>query len=251
MLACVWNSYVFLVKKHFGSMFVKLVAVLVLLILVSSVSSSPFKRSSLLTSSASIRNRSPVQFQADSMPQQAKVEVTNVSNKQSKSAVLSKVVGMWAVVQVLSVLGNAIKRLYPIAVQPIVQRDMSSIQWAMYVASVIVMAYSEGYKGFQLKFAPMVIERAFGLMDQPSILKVLLAGPYSMGLFGAEKKRLIVSWALSIGVFALVVLVKRLPYPYRSIVDAGVVVGLSYGSLSILLMMIKALVVGRNVSKNS
>ena len=233
-------------------MILKLAAVLVLLILVNSVSSALTRKSfALTTSSKQVRRVSQISLQAQVManPEISK-SVTSIKPS-PKFTTIQKVVGVWAVVQVLSVLGNAIKRLYPIAIQPFNQRDLSSIQWTMYVASIIIMAYSEGYKGFQLKFAPMVIERAFGLMEQPSILKILLAGPYSMGLFGAEKKRLIVSWALSVGVFALVVLVKRLPYPYRAIVDAGVVVGLSYGSLSILLLMLRALVVGKSVQKEA
>ena len=55
-----------------------------------------------------------------------------------------------------------------------------------------------------------------------------------MGLFGANKRRIIISWSISAGVTALVVIVKKLPYPWRSIVDGGVVVGLSYGTLSIV-----------------
>jgi hypothetical protein len=36
--------------------------------------------------------------------------------------------------------------------------------------------------------------------------------------------------------------VKRLPYPYRSIVDAGVVAGLTWGSVSIAVHYIRAVV---------
>ena len=103
------------------------------------------------------------------------------------------------------------------------------------------MAYAEGYKGFQLKFSPMVVERAFSLSSNPSILNYILAGPYSMGLFNAPKKRIIIGWSLTVGIFALVKLVKLLPYPFRSIVDAGVVVGLSYGLLSICFLTVKKL----------
>jgi len=45
---------------------------------------------------------------------------------------------------------------------------------------------------------------------------------------------MVVSWSVSIGVAAIVAAVKRLPYPWRNIVDAGVVVGLSWGTVSIL-----------------
>lgn len=153
--------------------------------------------------------------------------------------------GLWGVLQVISVLANAIKRLYPIAVQPFIQNDMTPAQWAMYAVFVLIMAYTEGYRGFQLKFSPMVVERAFSLVDHPSILNYFLAGPYSMGMFGADKKRMVVSWAITIGVFALVTIVKRFPYPYRSIVDAGVVVGLSYGTLSIVFLTAKHLLGGK------
>ena len=47
-----------------------------------------------------------------------------------------------------------------------------------------------------------------------------------MGLMHATKKRRIISWSISIGVAFIVAVVKRLPYPWRSIVDAGVVTGL-------------------------
>ena len=48
------------------------------------------------------------------------------------------------------------------------------------------------------------------------------------------KKRMIISWCVSIGVASVVAAVKRLPYPWRNIVDAGVVIGLTWGSISIL-----------------
>ena len=65
-----------------------------------------------------------------------------------------------------------------------------------------------------------------------------------MGLFSAPRKRMIVSWSITAGVFSLVKVVKLLPYPYRSIIDAGVVFGLSYGTISTLVIMLKALLHG-------
>lgn len=75
-------------------------------------------------------------------------------------------------------------------------------------------------------------------------------GPYSMGLFGAPRKRMIVSWSITAGVFSLVKVVKLLPYPYRSIIDAGVVFGLSYGTISTLVIMLKALLHGIDTDDN-
>lgn len=66
-----------------------------------------------------------------------------------------------------------------------------------------------------------------------------------MGLFHATKKRMIVSWAVTIGVAAIVAIVKRFPYPYRNIVDAGVVAGLTWGSLSIIVLYAKSWITGK------
>lgn len=129
----------------------------------------------------------------------------------------------------------------------------------MYGVFSALMAYAEGFKGFQKKFSPLVVKRALTLdatadpagdgggqqqqrrRRRAGPLRLLLAGPYSMGLFHATKKRKTLSWGLTAGVMCLVQVVKRLPYPWRSIVDAGVVVGLSYGSLSICVIWARAL----------
>lgn len=100
-------------------------------------------------------------------------------------------------------------------------------------------AYVEGYKGFQTKFAPLVVKRSFTITKW---YHVVLAPLYSMGLFHATKKRLTVSWCVTLGVAGIVAVVKKLPYPWRNIVDAGVVAGLSWGSLSILLIWMKSVV---------
>lgn len=107
----------------------------------------------------------------------------------------------------------------------------------------------EGYKGFQTKFSPLVVKRSLTL--QPGTSKIhhfLLAPLYSMGLFHATKKRQIVSWSVTFGIAAIVAAVKRLPYPWRNIVDAGVVVGLSWGSLSILALYLKTWIMGQSPS---
>lgn len=165
--------------------------------------------------------------------------------------VAKNVLGIWGIIQVVSVMANAVKRLIPIALQPFKQNDLQPSHWVLYVAWCLIMAYTEGYKAFQLKFAPMVVSRAFDLVNNPSIFNYLLAGPYSMGMFNASKKRMIVSWAVMAGVFSLVKIVKFLPYPYRSIVDGGVVVGLSYGTLSIIMLSVKALFGGKVVDPDS
>ncbi|GAB5032434.1 Hypothetical protein NocV09_00901270 [Nannochloropsis oceanica] len=154
---------------------------------------------------------------------------------------------LWGVVGVVAVLSNAIRRLLPIALEPFSKAGTAGataftpLHWAQYVGFALVMAYAEGYKGFQLKFSPLVVKRAMTLGPNSPFHHKLFAAPYSMGLFHASKKRQIVSWTLALGIVGLVKLVKTLVFPYRAIVDAGVVVGLSWGTASIAGIYIQAL----------
>lgn len=141
---------------------------------------------------------------------------------------------LWGLVNVLAFIGSAFFRLLPVALEPIYKNDLSFIQSLVCALWVAVMSYVEGYKSFHLKFSPLVVKRAFISAERPSLIKGILAGPYAMGLFGASRKRVIVSWSIVGGVVMLVKLVKMLEYPWRGIIDSGVIAGLSIGMLSIL-----------------
>merc|ERR1712161_170972 len=125
---------------------------------------------------------------------------------------------------------------------------LSPIQLSMYVASCFFFAYFEGYKGFHLKFSPLVVKRSFtlvlGTKQGNNPINYLLAPLFIMGLFSATRKRMIVSWSVSIGVAVIVALVKKLSPVPRCILDAGVVVGLSVGSLSILYHYLRSIITG-------
>jgi hypothetical protein len=118
----------------------------------------------------------------------------------------------------------------------------------MYALSCLFFAYVEGYKGFHLKFSPLVVKRSFTLVigtpQGNNPLNYILAPLYSMGLFAATRKRLITSWSVTLGVAAIVAAVKRLPLVSRCIIDAGVIVGLTVGSLSIMYHYGKSILTG-------
>ena len=69
---------------------------------------------------------------------------------------------------------------------------------------------------------------------------MLLAPAYCMAFFHATKRRLVVAWIVTAGVVVLIVLVGLTPQPWRGIIDAGVIVGLGYGVVSILLFIVWA-----------
>lgn len=155
---------------------------------------------------------------------------------------------LWGTCGVVYILAKAIKRVLPIALEPFMKGEgvvpLTQFQLAAYILTCLWFAYVEGYKGFQLKFSPLVVTRSFTLQSSSPIHHLLLAPLYSMALFHATKKRMIVSWSVTIGVAVIVAAVKRLPYPWRNIVDAGVVIGLSWGTISILGGYIISLVTG-------
>lgn len=149
----------------------------------------------------------------------------------------------WGSLGVIMILMKAIIRVFPIAMEPFRadSRVLTAFELTAYTLTCLFFAYAEGYKGFSLKFAPLVVSRSRTLKPGSSPFLHILLGPlYSMGLFHATRKRMIVSWSVTIGVAGIVAAVKRLPYPWRNIIDAGVVVGLSWGSLSILLLYLKS-----------
>jgi len=152
---------------------------------------------------------------------------------------------LWGSFGVIMILANSMKRIIPIALEPLLpsaSTPLTQFQLAAYIAMCLWFAYVEGYKGFQLKFSPLVVSRSLTLKPGSSSFHHFLLGPfYSMGLFHATKRRQIISWSVSTGVICIVAAVKRLPYPWRNIIDAGVVVGLTWGSISIAIQWFKAI----------
>mmetsp|Transcript_87240 Transcript_87240/g.182580 ORF Transcript_87240/g.182580 Transcript_87240/m.182580 type:complete len:285 (-) Transcript_87240:79-933(-) len=149
----------------------------------------------------------------------------------------------WAILGVVAMLANGMKRLLPVAFQPFAD-GLDYGGWTAYALSAFFFAYVEGYRGFQMRFSPLVVRRALLLGEAPLLHKLL--GPvYAMGLVHATSRRRGTSMSLMFVVFCLVAIVKRLPYPYRSILDIGVCVGLSWGMGSVLLLYLRSLLTGK------
>lgn len=150
-------------------------------------------------------------------------------------------IATWGVALVVLLLAQAVMRLLPYALE--VWRDgaMSVGQQALFVGFVIFNAYAEGYRGFQKRFSPRVVARAFHLGRHPRPLHVLLALPYCMSLFHAKRRQQIVGWVFLVVLVLVIVLVRQLPQPWRGIVDGGVVVGLAWGIVSVVMFWIRGL----------
>lgn len=139
----------------------------------------------------------------------------------------------WGIGGVLLLLSFAVYRLFPMAAD-LLQYRLTLLHWGALLFSIGYMAWAEGYKGFFTSFAPRVVVRATYLRNHPRPLHVALAPLFCMGYIHATRKRQLMSIGLTTMIVMLVLLVRLVPQPWRGIVDAGVVVGLLIGILSIL-----------------
>ncbi len=147
----------------------------------------------------------------------------------------------WGVAGVVGLLGQAIWRLGDHAAHAVRDGHLGSLELAVMAGWVAIMAYAEGYRGFQKRLAPRAVLRAFHLGAHPRAVFVLLALAFCLSLLHATRRRLIGSWTVLLGIVGLVLLVHRLPFPWRGIIDAGVVVGLTWGAVAILVQFGRAL----------
>ena len=82
-----------------------------------------------------------------------------------RATALGLAASAWGGLGVMYILYNPIKRLLPMALLPFgaeagEAHALGPLGWAAYAAWVAFMAYTEGYKAFQLKFCPMVTANA-------------------------------------------------------------------------------------------
>ena len=142
----------------------------------------------------------------------------------------------WGVLGVAGILLFAVYRLTPYAVTAIAG-GLTPLQWIVLAGNTAFMAWSEGYRGFQCRFSPRVAARALHLLLHPTPLRALLAPVFCIGYFHASRRGMVAVWAGTLAIVGVVLLVQLLSQPWRGILDAGVVVGLSWGLASFLQMV--------------
>jgi hypothetical protein len=142
---------------------------------------------------------------------------------------VEKLLALWGIAWVSLLLGRALWRLTPLAIEPWSEDMMTSAQKGIYIAWLLANAYLEGYRGFQLRFSPRVVSRAIYLAKNPRPLWVILALPFCMSLFHSTRRQKTVSWVFIGAIVILVWSVRSLSQPWRGIIDGGVVLGLAWG----------------------
>jgi hypothetical protein len=151
---------------------------------------------------------------------------------------------LWGGAGVIGICVFAIWRITPHALDAL-SYQLSLLQWFVLIANVLFMAWSEGYRGFQQKFSPRTAARVLYLQRTvtPWWMKVL-APLFCIGYFQATRRARLVAWIGTFGIIILVLMVNRLDQPWRGIIDAGVVVGLTWGVASLLVSYIRVFSAG-------
>jgi len=180
----------------------------------------------------------------------SELSMSAVSDSRSQSTNITLfgwLAALWGVVGFSYILLQALIRLTPYALA-LQTEPLSLWHWPLLLGWIVFMGIAEGYRGFQKAFSPRFAARAAWLRESPGLFRGIFAPFFCMGFFGATRKRKIVAWALSSGIIVLILIVRQLPQPWRGIVDAGVVVGLTWGLLSVWWFVFKALVMNQETA---
>jgi hypothetical protein len=146
---------------------------------------------------------------------------------------------IWGLAGIGLLLGQAIYRLTLISLVGLSMR-LSWYHWAFLAGWVLFMAYGEGYRGFQKSFSPRVAARAAYLRRHSTVLRALLAPFFCMGYFHMERRRQIVVISITLVVIGFIIGAHYLPQPWRAIVDLGVVIGLAWGLVALVIFTVQA-----------
>ena len=102
----------------------------------------------------------------------------------------SLAVATWAVLGVAALLVESIVRLGATALAG-VRGGLEPAEWGVLGLTTVLLAYFEGYRGFQCSFSPRVVERAFQLQHAPGPLRIALAPLYAMALVGGSRREIV------------------------------------------------------------
>ena len=147
-----------------------------------------------------------------------------------------RMAALWALVGVCGLFGFAIFRLGRRGVEAMAG-GLTPLQWLVLAALAAGFVAVEGIMALQRRWVPRLVGRARELRRGRPAAYRILAPLYGMSLIGAAPLRTVRSWALVGGIVVAVVLVGRMPEPWRGIVDVAVAAALAWGLACVVLAL--------------
>jgi hypothetical protein len=146
-----------------------------------------------------------------------------------RTSALGAVAAFWGVGFHVALLIVAVTQLLRAALSGLAAADPAPSTWMLSAASVAVLCYFQGYRGFQRGFSRLVVARAAHLSRHPTPWHALVAPLHVCGLVHATARRRVATAAIFVVMPALAVGVSRLPEPLHAAIDLGVAAGLTWG----------------------
>ena len=143
-------------------------------------------------------------------------------------------VQIWAVVGVVFLFGEAAWRLGLRGLAAI-RGGLSPLEWIALALVTAVFVYGEGVRALQRKWVPFVLRRIDRLPAERPWRYRAAAPLYAMGLMGPPASGRLRAWAGVAAIVAAVLIVSRLPDPWRGIIDTGVAAALVWGASALVL----------------
>lgn len=160
-----------------------------------------------------------------------------------KSKQLRQIGAVWGMGGTIFFLLYACYRLWGYSWE-LTSEDLTVFEIYVLVLWVAYMVYTEGVKAFGQAFSPRVAARTQYLVKQGSALQLILAPFFVFGYFHTTKKRLIVTYSLTIGIIIFIIAIRFASHPWRGIIDAGALIGIAYGTGTVVYFAIKAWLAG-------
>ncbi len=141
---------------------------------------------------------------------------------------------VWGAGAVVLSLIDAIARLSRVAYEGVAHGMLSGTQLVFTLVWTVVIVYGEGYRAFGSVLAPRMAARLMHLAREGTTARRALAPLHALSLFDTPARRLVSAWLLLVGIVTIVLIVRKLPQPWRGSVDLGVVLALTWGSIAIV-----------------
>jgi hypothetical protein len=152
---------------------------------------------------------------------------------------------LWGAGAVVLSLLDAIVRLSRVALEGVSHGMLRGPQLAFTLVWIVVIVYGEGYRAFGSVLAPRMAARLLHLARGGRPFARALAPLHALSLFDTPPRRMLSAWILLAGIVTVVLIVRKLPQPWRGSVDLGVVLALSWGAVAIVRECVLAWRTGR------